>query len=85
MAELVYALCGLTCLVCTVLLLRAYRTSRSRLLLWSAACFIGLTANNLLLFADLVLFPSIDLSLYRTALAAVALATLVVGLVWETT
>ena len=47
----------LTCLACTVLLFRGYAHGL-RLLLWSALCFVFLTLNNLLLFFDLIVFPS---------------------------
>ncbi len=49
MAELVYALCALTSVACAVLLLRGYAHSGTRLLLWSALCFIGLGVNDALL------------------------------------
>ena len=39
----------LTSLACMVLLFRGYASSRVRLLLWSALCFVFLSANNLLL------------------------------------
>ena len=40
MAETVYILCALTCMACAVLLLRGYRRSRARFLLWSSICFM---------------------------------------------
>lgn len=83
MAESVYILCMLTSLCCAFLLLRSYRSSRTRLLLWSSLCFIGLALNNMLLFADLVVAPTIDLSLSRNAIALLALIVLIVGLVLD--
>jgi hypothetical protein len=83
MPSLVYSLCAVTSAWCTVLLLLRYRERRERLLLWSALCFGGLAFNNLLLFADYVVFPAIDLSLYRSASAAAAMMVLLVGLIWE--
>lgn len=83
MASAVYALCTLTSGVCAALLLRAWLSSRARLLLWSTLSFVGLTLNNLLLFADLIVFPEIDLSLYRTLTAAVAVTVLLLGLIWD--
>lgn len=83
MASAVYALCALTSGVCAALLLRAWLSSRARLLLWSTLSFVGLTLNNLLLFADLIVFPEIDLSLYRTLTAAVAVTVLLLGLIWD--
>jgi hypothetical protein len=84
MAEAVYVLCAITSIVCAALLLRSWMKGRTRLLLWSSLCFIGLALNNLLLVVDLVLLPaSIDLSLLRTSVAAVAGCILLFGLIWE--
>lgn len=84
MAEGVYLLCMLTSLFCAALLLRSYRASRSRLLLWSTVCFFGLTINNALLVVDLILFPtSIDLAIARAVVAFVSFAALLGGLIWE--
>jgi hypothetical protein len=85
MAETVYVLCALTSVLCAALLFRAYRGNRSRLLLWSTLCFVGLALNNVLLFVDLVLVPGpiLDLRWARTGTALMSLATLVIGLVWE--
>jgi hypothetical protein len=84
MATLVYSLCALTSLACAVLLLRGYRASRARLLLWSGLCFAGLAANNVLLLIDKRLVPSMDLSLWRSLPALAGVALLLYGLVWET-
>ena len=83
MAEAVYLLCALTSAWCAVALLRTYVRRRSRILLWSSLCFIGLAANNTLLFLDLVVLPRVDLSLLRAVIGAVAIVTLVVGLIWD--
>jgi len=83
MASVVYALCALTSMLCAGLLWRAYRASRARLLLWSSLSFIGLALNNLLLFVDLVIFPTVDLSVCRSLLAAVAVMVLLLGLIWD--
>lgn len=83
MASAVYALCALTSGLCAALLLRAYMSSRARLLLWSTFSFVGLALNNLLLFADLIVFPETDLSLYRTLTAAIAVMVLLLGLIWD--
>jgi hypothetical protein len=72
----------LTCVACTVLLFRGYASSGSRLVLWTAACFIGLSLNNLALFLDLVVFTDIDLRLYRQAAALAGLACLLYGFIW---
>ena len=83
MASVVYALCALTSMLCAGLLWRAYRASRARLLLWSSVSFIGLALNNLLLFLDLVVFPTADLLLYRSLMAAVSVMVLLAGLIWD--
>lgn len=82
MAELVYTLCFLTSAAVSFLLLRAYRRTRMPLLLWSGLGFIGLCINNFVLIADLVIYPSIDLSLYRALTATIGLLLLVFGLLW---
>jgi hypothetical protein len=83
MASLVYALCAVTSGLCAVLLLRAYWSRPARLLLWSGIAFVGLTCNNLLLFADLVVLPGVDLSLYRSLAAASAIMLLLAALIWD--
>lgn len=73
----------LTSLSCMVLLLRGYAASGVRLLLWSGLCFVCLTANNVLLFFDLVVFPSADLRPYRVLAALAGVLCLLYGFVWE--
>jgi hypothetical protein len=83
MAEAVYILCALTSLFCAVLLFRSYRRARTRLLMWSTLCFVGLAINNALLVVDLIVVPAVDLGIVRTATALVAVSLLVIGLLWE--
>lgn len=83
MAKAVFLLCALTSLACAVLLLRAHRKSRSRLLLWSALCFVGLAMNNGLLVVDRIVLPDVDLSLWRQVPALIGIAVLLYGLVWD--
>ena len=85
MAEAVYLLCALTSIFCAGLLWRSYRRQRTRLLMWSTACFVLLAINNILLFVDLVLVPGVDLSTVRSGTALLAIALLVIGLTWEDT
>src|SRR5690349_21010561 len=66
MPPLVYALCALASLTCTLLLWRSYRQGQKRPLFLVGACFGGLTVHNLLLFVDLVMAPSLDLALVRS-------------------
>ena len=83
MAAVVYVLCLVTSLLCAILLLRAYRDSGVRLLLWSSLCFIGLALNSALLFADRVLFPDVDLLVPRSLPVLIGLILLLYGLIWE--
>ncbi|HVZ88671.1 MAG TPA: DUF5985 family protein [Polyangia bacterium] len=83
MAAGVYILCALTSIACAVLLLRAYRLQRARLLFWSSLCFIGLALNNVLLFVDLVVVPTIDLQPARNAAALLAVVVMLFGLIWD--
>ncbi|MGE5183535.1 MAG: DUF5985 family protein [Acidobacteriota bacterium] len=83
MAELVYILCAVTSLACAILLGRAYRRSRHRVLWWSTWCFVGLALTNVLTFVDLIVVPQVDLHWVRASVGLVALVLLAVGLVWE--
>lgn len=73
MAEIVYILCALAGLACAGLLVRAYVRAPSRLLLGSAACFIALAANSILVVVDLFVVPQLDLRSLRLGVAAVGL------------
>lgn len=82
-AHAIYALCALTSTACAVLLLRGYVRSHARLLLWSGWCFVFLALNNVLLYVDVEVLPSRDLSLVRSIPVVIALALLLYGLIWE--
>lgn len=79
----IYALCALTSGTCALLLLRSYFASRYRLLLWAGICFLGVTLNNLLVIADKLVFPGMDLLTLRLAVALVAVLFLVYGLIFD--
>jgi hypothetical protein len=83
MAEAVYVLCAITSVVCAALLFRGYRTNRTPLLFWSSLCFMGLALNNILVFVDLVMVPSVDMRLWRSASALTAMTVLLFGLIME--
>jgi hypothetical protein len=84
MAALIYSLCALTSLTCLVLLWRGYSATRSRLLFWSALCFLLLALNNVLLVLDkVVLTADVDLSLWRLVAGLCAVLLLLFGLIWE--
>jgi hypothetical protein len=82
-ATLVYALCALTSLACAFLLLRQYRASGARLLMWAGLCFLGFALNNVLLVVDLGIATDVDLSAWRALPSLGGLACLIYGLVWE--
>lgn len=80
---LVYALCFATSTVCAWLLVRSYRKTRAKLLMWSASCFVLLAANNLIVIFDMLVFPDLDLRLYRLGLSLAAALVLLFGFVWD--
>lgn len=84
MATTTYTLCAIVALITACLLLSAYHRQGHRLLLWSGLCFVGFSANNVLLVLDKVIFPDINLSIFRTGIALASLLTLIFGLVWDT-
>jgi hypothetical protein len=80
---LVYVLCLATSVLCLVLLVRRYLRTRSRLLLWSALCFVGLALNNFFLFLDLAVFTETDLVPFRVLSSLAAVSVLLFGFIWE--
>ena len=83
MAITVYVLCTITSGLCGVLLLREHRRTSSRLLLWSGLSFAVMAISNALVFADFVILPAVDLSLFRAATTCLATVFLLYGLVWD--
>lgn len=83
-ATAVYFLCLLASAGCAALLVRAYRSVRTPVLLWTAICFTLLAVSNLLLVIDLVLLPvTVDLRPLRLSATLLAVATLLYGFIWE--
>jgi hypothetical protein len=80
---LVYLFCFIACAICAALLVRYWHKTRTRLLLWLAVSFVLLAVNNFFLLADTTLFPSVDLSVFRTTSAMAAVCMLIFGLIWE--
>ncbi len=79
-----FSVAALASLVCMALLFRGYARGGGRLLFWSALCFVGLSVNGVLLFFDLVVFPTqIDLRPHRLLAALVGLLFLLYGFIWE--
>jgi hypothetical protein len=83
MPGVVYILCLFTSLAIAILLLRAYRRSETRLLLWSSLCFFGMALNNGLLYLDLMVGPTFDLSTLPRIASLVSALLLTYGLIWE--
>ena len=83
MAASSYGLCIVTALACALLLSRAWRATHSRLLFWSALCFWGLSATNMIVFVDLVIFPERDLYGLRLATGLLSISVLLFGMVWD--
>ena len=79
----IYLLCVITSLLCAYLLARAYRRGKTRLLIWSALCFALLAINNLVLAADVLLLPDIDLSLLQLLTSLSAVCVLLYAFIWE--
>lgn len=84
MAAAVYVLCALTSVACAALLLQGYARSRIRLLLWSGLGFVGFALGNIMLVIDMMIVPTIDLSLWRSLPVLAGLMVLIFGLVWDT-
>ncbi len=85
MAEIVFALSAVMSAVCTILLLRGYSQGRSALLLWAGLAFVFMTANNVVLFVDMIVLPTTDIggAFWRNMLAAISGSLLLFGLIWE--
>jgi hypothetical protein len=69
--------------VCAGLLVRSYLRNRTRLLLWSAACFIFLALNSITVILDFLVFLNIDLGLIRVGLSLAGVLALIYGFIWE--
>ena len=84
MQAAVFVLSAATSLLCAVLLFRGYFRNGTRLLLWSALCFVALTIDNALLFVDvIVLGEDYSLVIARKIIALCGLGLLIYGLVWD--
>lgn len=79
----VYLLCFATSAACAWLLGSNYRRTGTRLLLWSALCFLFLAGNNLLVVFDMLVVRDVDLQLPRLSLSLAALAVLLFGFIWD--
>lgn len=79
----IYILGVVTCLICTLLLARGYLRTRVRLLMWCCIFFAAITVDNFILFFDLIVYPQVDLALWRNSATLFGLASMIFGLVWE--
>lgn len=80
----IYSLCLVASATCAALLVRGYFKSKTPLLLYSAACFVFLALNNLLVAIDLLVFPTtIDLAVIRLVASLAGILTLLYGFIWE--
>jgi Family of unknown function (DUF5985) len=84
MAAIIYGLCALASLLCTWMLLRAYREQRIALLFWCGLFFAVQTVINALLIVDKLMLPDADLSMYRYSAAFIAICILLYGLIMRT-
>ena len=85
MAEIVYFLCAAMSFLTATILYRNFLRTAVRFLLWSSLCFAGLALTNVLLFLDMVVIGSIDLSLVRNIPGTLGFGILIYGFVWELT
>lgn len=83
MASIVYILCALTSLACSILLFRGYSANKFRLLFWSGIGFAGFSINNIILFVDESVIHHIDFSVARTVPGAIGIIIMVYGLITE--
>ncbi len=79
----VYILCFITSSACAWLLARSYWRTGTRLLLWSAICFLLLAGNNLIVVLDMLFFPAWDLRILRLAFSLGAVGVLLFGFIWD--
>ena len=80
---LVYLLCFATSVLCAFLLGRSFRRTRSRLLFWSALCFVLLAIVNGVVVLDMLVYPEADLRPVRLWLSLAAVSVLLFGFIWD--
>jgi hypothetical protein len=78
---ILYILCFVVSAACAWLLLRAWRTSRVQLLLWSGIGFTGIAINNLILVIDARV--EADFAAWRGAPTLLGLTIMIWGLIQE--
>jgi hypothetical protein len=80
---LVYTLCFATSALCAFLLGRSFRRARSRLLFWSALCFVLLAVVNFVVVLDMLVYADLDLRPIRLWLSLAAISVLLFGFIWD--
>ena len=83
MSGSVYLYCAAICILCAVMLIRAYRRTRVRLLLWSGLYFVLLMLENVIGYIDVEIIPDISIVAWRKLPGLAAVAVLLFGLIWE--
>jgi hypothetical protein len=79
----VYILGFVASSTCAWLLVRGYLRHRTRLLLWSATCFVFLALNNATVVLDFVVLPQLDLGLIRVVTSLAGVLALLYGFIRE--
>lgn len=80
---LVYLLCFATSTLCAYLLGRSFHRTRSRLLFWSALCFVLLAVVNGVVVLDMLVYPDVDMRPARLWLSLAAVSVLLFGFIWD--
>jgi nicotinamide riboside transporter PnuC len=83
LARIIYLSCGITSMLCFVLLMRSYLRTKGKLLFYTSLFFAFMTISNVLLFIDLIVAPQRDLSMIRTVASLIGVSTLLYGLIWK--
>jgi hypothetical protein len=81
LARIIYLSCGITSMLCFVLLMRSYLRSRGSLLFYTSIFFAFMTVSNVLLFIDSLVKP--PLAMIRTVTSLIAVCILLYGLIWK--
>ena len=79
----VYLLCFATSSACAYLLARSYARTGTRMLLWSALCFLFLAGNNLAVVLDMLVLREWNLILIRHFMSVAAVGVLLFGFIWD--
>lgn len=83
-AKVIYILCAAMSLFCFGLLFRAFLRKRTRVLFACSASFLALALSNVLLVADFVVFPNVDLLLFRNSVTLIGVGLLLWALISST-